>query len=106
MLYPLYMKWPILTIFATFLSAMPALAQCGIASGGRGPGDFNCDSVIDFFDYLDLVDAFAAGCSMPKLHSLHAILSVITPTQLLQHVVHCHVQGIGKRSPGTRVRRQ
>ncbi len=24
--------------------------------------DFNRDSVIDFFDYLDFVDAFAAGC--------------------------------------------
>ncbi len=24
--------------------------------------DFNGDSVLDFFDYLDFVDAFAAGC--------------------------------------------
>ena len=26
--------------------------------------DFNQDSVIDFFDYLDFVDAFSTGCSL------------------------------------------
>jgi hypothetical protein len=24
--------------------------------------DFNADGVVDFFDYLDFVDAFSAGC--------------------------------------------
>ena len=31
------------------------------ATGGAG-ADFNHDAVVDFFDYLDFVDAFAAGC--------------------------------------------
>ena len=31
------------------------------ASGGSG-ADFNGDTVTDFFDYLDFVDAFATGC--------------------------------------------
>ncbi len=31
-------------------------------SGNVPSADFNADGVIDFFDYLDFVDAFAAGC--------------------------------------------
>jgi hypothetical protein len=31
-------------------------------SAGAHAADFNADSTIDFFDYLDFVDAFSAGC--------------------------------------------
>ncbi len=31
-------------------------------SANSASADFNADSVIDFFDYLDFVDAFSAGC--------------------------------------------
>ena len=31
-------------------------------AGGLAPADYNHDSVIDFFDYLDFVQAFSAGC--------------------------------------------
>ncbi len=31
-------------------------------SGSMTSSDFNADGVIDFFDYLDFVDAFSAGC--------------------------------------------
>ena len=31
-------------------------------SSGHSSADFNGDSVIDFFDYLDFVDAFSIGC--------------------------------------------
>ena len=31
-------------------------------SAGSPAADFNNDSVIDFFDYLDFVDAFSSGC--------------------------------------------
>ena len=33
------------------------------AFAASGPGsDFNADTVVDFFDYLDFVAAFAQGC--------------------------------------------
>lgn len=31
-------------------------------SGGLASADFNGDSVIDFFDYLDFVEFASAGC--------------------------------------------
>ena len=31
-------------------------------SNNQPSADFNSDSIIDFFDYLDFVDAFSAGC--------------------------------------------
>ncbi len=31
-------------------------------SNGDMTADFNSDGVVDFFDYLDLVDAFSQGC--------------------------------------------
>ncbi len=31
-------------------------------SSGDGTADFNADTTIDFFDYLDFVDAFSIGC--------------------------------------------
>ncbi len=43
---------------AGFVTSLPAI----LTIGSECPADYNNDGVIDFFDYLDFVDAFSIGC--------------------------------------------